>query len=455
VTKLTSNWKQYTISLAGLNLTNIMGGFGWTASAAEDPHGAVFYVDDIQYNLNETARNKRLNEPRFIRSYTTFPWEPGNPDSEAVGNFDYVFRNTAYTYDNSVAILAFLADGSKDSIRRARVVGDAFVYAADHDRTYTNHQIRTAYSTGDIALFPGWLANGKAGTVPISGFYDLQSQAYEEVADNLDIDTGNNAWAMIALLALYQETLDTNYLTTAQAIGQVINTFRSDTGTYQGFLGGIWNAESSSPSNRAYASTEHNLDIYAAFSRMYQITGDPAWSDGAEHAREFVEAMWDDSLGCYLAGTTGGIPNELNDMQGQLPLDTQTWSVLALTNALALHPQLLTNAEAVHHCDFDGFSGYDFNDDKDGVWFEGTGQMSVAYAFGGNLVQALTIAGTLRDAQQIPAPIGDGDGMVAASHDGVTSGFNFVYYRRLHLGATSWNIFAQLGFNPYYQTFAP
>jgi hypothetical protein len=51
-------------------------------------------------------------------------------------------------------------------------------------------------------------------------------------------------------------------------------------------------------------------------------------------------------------------------------------------------------------------------------------------------------------------------GLVAASHDGVTTGFNNdygpnYYYRRMHVGATSWLIFAQLGFNPYYQTTVP
>src|SRR5439155_224923 len=35
-----------------------------------------------------------------------------------------------------------------------------------------------------------------------------------------------------------------------------------------------------------------------------------------------------------------------------------------------------------------------------------------------------------------------------------TTGFNFFYFNRLHTGATAWAVFAQLGFNPYYQTVA-
>jgi len=47
---LSTTWQQVTINLAGKNLTHIIGGFGWVASAQEDPNGAVFYLDDIVYS---------------------------------------------------------------------------------------------------------------------------------------------------------------------------------------------------------------------------------------------------------------------------------------------------------------------------------------------------------------------------------------------------------------------
>jgi hypothetical protein len=454
--RATKHWTKHTISLAGLNLTNIMGGLGWVADLAHNPDGAVFYLDDIQYNLKPAALKDRLNQPRFIRSYVTLPLQPGTPEEDSSKDFDYDLRNTAFTYDNAVALLAFLADGSADSLRRARLLGDAFVYATSHDRSYTNGQVRSAYASGDISVPSGWFVKGKENTVAIPGFYNTSSNAFYEVG-NEDIDTGDNAWTMIALEALYGKTQNTNYLDAATAIGNFIQTFRANSGLYlyQGFLGGISNAETTNPTPRTYASTEHNLDIYAAFSQMYKITGNTNWSDGAEHAQVFVEKMWDDTNGCYLTGTIS--PDVLNTLPGELPLDTQSWNVLARTNALILHPQLLSDAETVFGCTFDGFTGFDFNDDKDGVWFEGTGQMCVAYAVAGQTQMAKTLARTLSDAQQMPAPFGDGLGLVAASHDGVTTGFSTVYgpnyyYRRMHIGATAWDIFAQLGFNPYYQT---
>lgn len=47
---LSTSWRQVTMTLAGQNLTHIIGGFGWVASTAEDPNGATFYLDDITYS---------------------------------------------------------------------------------------------------------------------------------------------------------------------------------------------------------------------------------------------------------------------------------------------------------------------------------------------------------------------------------------------------------------------
>jgi hypothetical protein len=113
--------------------------------------------------------------------------------------------------------------------------------------------------------------------------------------------------------------------------------------------------------------------------------------------------MWDDTRGCYLAGTTS--PNARNELSGELPLDCQSWNVLSRTNVLALHPQLLSDAETNFGCTFDGFTGDDFNNDKDGVWFEGTAQMCVAYAVAGQPQLAAAVAKKLSEAQQMPAPI--------------------------------------------------
>jgi len=46
---LTTDWKQYSIDLKDANLANIIGGFCVTMTKNDNPEGAVFYLDDIEY----------------------------------------------------------------------------------------------------------------------------------------------------------------------------------------------------------------------------------------------------------------------------------------------------------------------------------------------------------------------------------------------------------------------
>ena len=261
---LTSQWQQYAIDLTGLDTSYVLGGFAWSAGFDANRAGALFYVDDINIELDETGLQNRLAQPRFLRSFLTAPIQP-NPFDDNTG-IDLALRNTAFTYDNALALLAFLAHDSDDSIRRAHLIGDAFTYAIEHDRTFTDGRVRSDYAAGDIALPPGWTPNDRSGTVPIPGFYyepaipdDLSKTKFYEVEQDA-VDTGNNAWAMIALLKLYQKTGDSHYLDTARRIGSFIHTLRNDsqTASYKGFLGGIMypeNPENSSDPNRPSRKT--------------------------------------------------------------------------------------------------------------------------------------------------------------------------------------------------------
>lgn len=447
--RLTTEWQRFSISLSGADLSYVLGGFGWVADTRANPNGAAFYLDDIQFELNEAGTAARLNEPRFLQSFITQPNQPNPFDANTLDDFDLVFRNTAFTYDNALALLAFLADGSDDSLRRARLIGDAFIYAAQHDRTFNDGRLRSAYSAGDIAMPPGWTPNGRSVTVPVATFYSEAKQRTYEVEQDA-IDVGNNAWALISLLALYQRTGEPRYLNAARKLGDFIHMFRNDAGAYPGFLGGITQPEAHALP-RPYASSEHNLDIAAAFTTLHTITGDERWQTDAQHAKHFVQKMWDALRGCFWTGAATA--NMRNESPMQLPLDVQAWSVLAMPEVMTLHPNVLNCAQLNHHTLSKGYSGYDFNADKDGVWFEGTAQMAVAYAVAG-LTPPYDIRAQLRRAQTTQ-PFGDAMGIVAATLDGLTTGFDtpggssFLYYRRLHVGATAWNVFAQLGVNPY------
>jgi hypothetical protein len=462
---LSTSWQPVTIDLTGMDLSYVLGGLGWVADSQHNPAGAEFFIDDINFVLGSVRLNQRLNEPRFIRSFSLLPLQPDPFDSDRESDIDFVLRNLAFVYDNALAVLAFLSEGSSDSVRRARLIGDAFVYAMQHDRTFNDNRacgqpidpltfdgarLRSAYSSGDHKLPPGWTPKGRVGTVPIPGFYAEATKTFYEVEQQAT-DIGNNLWALVALNAIYQRTGEARYRDAACKLGNFVHAFRHDTGTFHGFTGGVDSPEVS-PARRMWASTEHNLDAYAAFTGLYEITGEPRWRQDAAHAREFVEAMWHTVSGCYLAGTTD--PNTRNTTPGLLPLDVQAWSLLALAPAPP-HPNALDCAEQNHLNTSDGFTGFDFNNDKDGVWFEGTAQMAVAAARAARTDRADAFRAELRLAQQT-APFGDVFGIASASHDGVTTGFltaggdPFKYFRRLHIAVAAWNVFAQLNVNPYF-----
>ena len=67
--ELTDTWKQYTINLAGKDLTYISGGFGWVTTADLNPEGCKFFLDDIKYEADPTVKpegKKQENMPFYV-----------------------------------------------------------------------------------------------------------------------------------------------------------------------------------------------------------------------------------------------------------------------------------------------------------------------------------------------------------------------------------------------------
>jgi len=94
-------------------------------------------------------------------------------------------------------------------------------------------------------------------------------------------------------------------------------------------------------------------------------------------------------------------------------------------------------------------SGFDFNNDLDGVWYEGTAQMTEAFRYTGQQANADKFLSILKSAQ-LPS------GAMPATNKGtITTGFqlsdgsDWLYYQRPHVGTTSWLLLAEKGVNPY------
>lgn len=67
--ELTNTWKQYTINLAGKDVSYVNGGFAWTISADLNPNGATFYIDDIKFEADAALKPEgkiQQNMPFYI-----------------------------------------------------------------------------------------------------------------------------------------------------------------------------------------------------------------------------------------------------------------------------------------------------------------------------------------------------------------------------------------------------
>ena len=203
-----------------------------------------------------------------------------------------------------------------------------------------------------------------------------------------------------------------------------------------------------------WKSCEHNIDIFVAFNRLSQATGNRVWRQRAEHARDFVHRLLDPVDGHLWTGTLLDGATIKKDVR---PLDVNPWALLAFEDRATFKCGVLAAADASSvqiPLKSGVLSGFDFNEDKDGIWWEGTAQMELAFSMLGDHRRALECRTSLRTyafAPNIPGAV------LATSTEKLTTGFkrmdgeDWVYWRRPHVGgATCWYIFSELGWNPYW-----
>jgi hypothetical protein len=308
---------------------------------------------------------------------------------------------------------------------------------------------------------------------------------------------GNNAFALLALLATFQVFDDERYLDDARAIGRwIVDLLKdsSDAGFGGYFLG--FPDEGVFPKTLVRGkSVENNADIFAALEELAKVEeslGNAAaaaeWRGHARHAGEFVLAMFDLADGCFHAGTVPlgtpagpGIdptgPRRGDEIVNRARfLDANTFIGLALAHSPIYRDRIDWRRPA--RCVLDG---YQRSVEADGVLFSGfgladeeqTGPPGIAWEFTGQAVlffrfvdllygerrfepQALRYLRELRRARD-HAPFGDGRGLVASTlQDGadlpplehcLSTPFQCIP-ERVGLAATTWGIFAERELNP-------
>ncbi len=420
VITLSKEWKEYRISLAGHSLKNVIGGFCWVTNIWQNPKGCTIYIDNVRYNL------AKPDELRFLNSFQT-----------TSASKDKYLRNVGFTYDNSLVLLAFLARSTKEDLRRAKILADSFIYAQNNDRYFKDGRLRNAYQSGDLIDYE----TGKAG---LPGWWVEEDKKWYEDKVFVGSSTGNLAWAIIALISYYEVSGDKKYLESAEKLGHWIEKNCRDERGAGGYNGGYEGWEPNQ-TKLFWKSTEHNLDAYVAFKRLYFLTNNLQWKKAFEHAKKFLDSMWNNKEGFFWTGT---FDDGITINKQVIPLDTQTWGLLALKenkyiSAIRWAERNCYVISCPKGCRTEGF---DFNTDKDGVWYEGTSQMAVAYAFIEENDKFQHLLEILKAEQEKSK----GGGLSAACHDGVTTGFEWEYFRRLHIGATAWAIMAERRVNPYW-----
>jgi hypothetical protein len=216
-------------------------------------------------------------------------------------------ESTAFVYDNAVEIMARLLRGSGQDLDRARVLGNGLLYAQQTDPA-ADGRVRQAYFVDHAD------ANGVFVIPSGFPFFFLGSA------------TGDVAWTGMALAQLAHRTRIQAYLDGAVRLGNWIfnNTFDTRGAGGYNFTAGA----------NQVKSTEHNIDAFALFTMLARLTGDAAtWTGRADHARIFVDAMFNAPGGFFFTGTgPDGVSVNPNLSQDNIPEDVQDWSFQAFFN---------------------------------------------------------------------------------------------------------------------------
>jgi hypothetical protein len=359
--------------------------------------------------------------PVFLRSYDAGSGEGENPEPAL---------NAAFTYDNALAAIALRACGDVNAARR---VGDALLEASEEDRGGDAGRLRNAYRPGPVKETP----------IPPMGWWSEPEGRWDEDPYQVGSATGNLAWAALALLTLADATQDPDYADGAVRVATWAAKSSFDDHAPAGFNGGLYGYDNA-PQPLAWKSTEHNVDLAAVFEWLARVQPQADWQAQATRARDFVALLWDPELGRFWVGT---LPDGISINRANSGLDAELWPLL-LADAPKEWKGALSYAERSHAVR----PGFDFNDDRDGVWWEGTAQAAL-------VCRAL---GRDEKADRLLKAIGrrfsPGGLLWATDAARITTGLalsptsttdDFYYFRLPHLGATAWAALAARGWNPF------
>ncbi|MFC1807070.1 hypothetical protein ACFL0T_01735 [Candidatus Omnitrophota bacterium] len=372
---------------------------------------------------------------RLLESYSQ-PYPPRAADPN-----DNLW-SVAFTYDNALAITAYLARPTDDNLARAKILCKTLIWLQGNDPK-ADGRWRDAYNA----------------TLPFSGTTVPLSDAFFQTSC-----TGNVAWTICAMAQYYKNSGDTDLVFMNQILdsikeaGEFVHSNFFDSGQ-SGYFFGFDVADTLQSSK----STEHNIAAYVAFAHLYDITQESKWLTRANDAKSFVENVaWDASAKRYIIGLTPAGNPDVNIIAA----DANLLSTLAIANQARIDDAVEYTVENLYFEDastrLEGIDyGYHTSQSPaspDGIWFEGTAQLAAAYkvlGFRGFVDKSDEVLDCIKRAQHWAANT-NFSGIVAASktfaQGGLTTGLGWKYFASPHVGATAWYAGAYLNYNMLWGT---
>jgi len=486
------------------DLSNTHTLFSVSVSAVFNSNDTTILLDNIQFTLAPPPQPNSFSLPTGTQTFGVVPHFGKKIPTDEIN------RNLASIYEASLSVLTLLHRGQQ---QQAFAIADTLDYALFHD----NHGVpiptapgksdgcydgtcnlqcglHNAYINGSIAFYndqmPG--ESGKAGDVRLAGFTGPKDQCLNGFCLVLDGATGgNNAWAILAFLAAYNQSNETKYLNDAIVVANwIVANLQDNTGTgYGGYYAGY--TDGGPKILERGKSTENNSDIFAAFALLAHIEaglGNDAmytyWITQAQVAGDFVIAMYDSPDKRFYAGTV--YSSDSSDPCGHSfqkgkdiintcdYLDSDSFALLPMAASAKYRSQadwnavwsyvLQTFAQSISADGYD-FQGLTLENPpmQDGITWEFTGQGVEACNYLDLLAsnQNFQSCAQLYDAQmqlaQAHAPFADGLGLVASTlpdgdHVAPDDQCLMTTYQcvpeRVGLAATNWLIVSNENFNP-------
>lgn len=355
-----------------------------------------------------------------------------NPRTGLVMSFegDGDLKEWAFTYDQSLAALTFTYFSD---VERTRKILDFFDRRAQKE----NGQVFNAYYVND-------------------------GNPAEHV-----VHTGPNIWLAIAIIQYSEKTEDYRYLKLAEGIAEkLINLQKEDK---EGGLRGGPNSE--------WFATEHNLDAYAFFNMLFQVTGKQIYAEARDKTLTWLLNHTYDK---------GELPIKRGKGDSTIATDTYAWSIAAIgpekLEEIGMNPdRILEFAEknCAVEVNFERpegqtvrIKGFDFAPQKHVarggvVSSEWTGQMIVSFKIMADYYHdkkmiAKSRAYTLKANEYLasltkmiissPSPSGQGNSCLPyATQDFVDTGHGWLSPKGKSTGSvagTAYAIFAYYNFNP-------